>query len=497
MKKSRIFIVVLAIIFICFVGFLFKHHQTYEYAEVYQHISEPYGSGFVYQGIVKQFVVNEHTYEFDSAISEEEYLAFVKEQEKLCKRLERNGLSTTGLTFRILTNYPNRTESENAIAYYDIACMKSWEQVLTTIQVCKGDYTNYGYLYALSNYVAEDLKWICDDSVEKNAKMFVEDSVFLNLVYPCFAEKYSNNDVICACKALARELLVETENVWSEEEFLSARDSYAQNENIEFKPTYVVFAYNGESCPLKLSCKYLEVFLDASFVACTQYLEGYIPKDYIADVNGFIHTFERLDEKLTTLCEQFGVVPEEKVPVQMMERLPRNPFNIKTGGLYYYRPKNIIYATTVTCLAHEYVHHLYWILCGCSDSAYEQWNNEAVAYYYALEDRYEFRVNVINHVDPSYRDRLEAEIGEAFDDPSDHIKYMRIGWRNIDIDYVDGLKNSFDLCCTFAEYFVRTYGEDMFLQSMMHPSRVEEFTGHSMDEIVDAWVVDMGNPEND
>ena len=118
-------------------------------------------------------------------------------------------------------------------------------------------------------------------------------------------------------------------------------------------------------------------------------------------------------------------------------------------------------------------------------------------YYYALDDRYEFRVNVINHVDPSYRDRLEAQICEAFDSPSDHIKYMRIVWRNIEIDYMDGLKDSFDLCCTFGEYFVRIYGDDKFLQSMMYPSRVEEFTGLSMDEILDNWVVDMGNPEND
>ena len=92
---------------------------------------------------------------------------------------------------------------------------------------------------------------------------------------------------------------------------------------------------------------------------------------------------------------------------------------------------------------------------------------------------------------------MEAQIGEAFDSPSDHIKYMRIGWRNIDIEYIDGLKDSFDLCCTFAEYFVRTYGEDMFLQSMMYPSRTEEFTCHSMDEIVEDWIVDMQNPEND
>ena len=56
---------------------------------------------------------------------------------------------------------------------------------------------------------------------------------------------------------------------WSEEEFLGQRTIYAQNENIEFEPTYILFAYNGESCPLKLSCKYLEVFWDSSFVACT------------------------------------------------------------------------------------------------------------------------------------------------------------------------------------------------------------------------------------
>ena len=485
---------------LCVIGcvlMLITQFRSYEYAEEYVHISEPYGSGFVYQGMVNKLIVNNHTYEFESAISEEERSEFVKEQEKLCKLLEKNNLSTKGLTFRILENYSNRTESENGFVYYGIDTMKTWEQILTTIQVCKGDYTNYGYLYALSNQVAEELKWTCDDVTVKNAKVFEEDSSLLNLVYPCFAEKYSDNDIIHSCKALARELLTTTEDIWSEEKFLSQRTIYAQNETIEFEPTYILFAYNGESCPLKLSCKYLEVFWDSSFVACTQYLQGYIPKDYVGDVNGFIHTFERLDEHLSIQCEKWGVEPKEKVPTQMMERLPRNAHNIKTGGLYYYRPENYIYATTVTCLAHEYVHHLYWLLCGCSDPAYEQWNNEAVAYYYALDDRYEFRVNVINHVDPSYRDRLEAQIGEAFDSPSDHIKYMRIGWRNIEIDYMDGLKDSFDLCCTFGEYFVRIYGDDKFLQSMMYPSRVEEFTGLSMDEILDNWVVDMGNPEND
>ena len=59
------------------------------------------------------------------------------------------------------------------------------------------------------------------------------------------------------------------------------------------------------------------------------------------------------------------------------------------------------------------------------------------------------------------------------------------------------LKGNYDLSCAFGEFFVRTYGEDAFLNSMMHPSKVEDFTGVSMDEIVDLWITDMRNPEND
>lgn len=487
--------------FVCVIGcvlMIVTQFCSYDYTEVYQHVSEPYGSGFFYQGIVNQVIVNNHTYEFDAAISEEERTTFVTEQEKLCKLLEKNDLSTVGLTFRIFDSYPNRTESENGFAYYGLDTMKTWEQALTTIQACKGDYTNYGYLYALSNRVAEELKWSCDDAIVENEIVFVNDSSFLNLVYPCFAEKYSERAEIDACKALAKKLLATTEDIWSEEEFLRERESYAENKSVNFEPTYVLFAYNGESCPLKLSCKYMEVFWDNSFVANKEYLDGNIPKDYVDGVSGLTHTFEWLDEQLTMYCEKFGVVPDQLISVQMMEVLPPNALAHKTGGLYYNEAgQGKVYATTVTVLAHEYMHHIYWLLCGSSDPEYEGWQNEVVAYYYTVGQRYEYRVNIINHVDSSYRERLEAMIGEAYDEPLDYIKFVRIGWRETGNDYIYYLKNKHDLCSAFGEYFVRIYGEDIFLKSMMYPSRVEELTGLSMDEIVEDWVVDMGNPQND
>lgn len=497
MKKKIVGAVGLLCVIAC-VLVIITRFQSYEYTEVYQHISEPYGSGFYYQGMVNQVVVNNHTYEFESAISEAEFSKFVTEQEKLCKLLEKHDLSTAGLTFRIFASYPNRTESENGLAYYGFDTMKTWKQVLTTIQVCKGDYTNYGYLYALSNRIAEELKWSCDDAIVEDEMVFVKDSSLLNLVYPCFAEKYSDGAEINACKALAMELLSTTENIWSEEAFLRAREHYAQNKNINFEPTYVLFAYNGENCPLKLSCKYMEVFWDSSFVACNQYLDGYIPEDYVEGVSGLIHTFEWLDGQITILCEQLGATPDQQISVQMLDILPPNSIPLKTGGLYYNESgKGKVYATTVTVLAHEYVHHIYWLLCGCSDLDYESWYNEVVAYYYTIGERYEYRVSIIDNVDPDYRDRLEEMIGEAYDEPSDYIKFMRIGWRETENDYIIYLKNKNDLCSAFGEYFVRIYGEDVFLKSMLYPSRVEEFTGRSMDEIVDDWVVDMRNPEND
>ena len=79
-----------------------------------------------------------------------------------------------------------------------------------------------------------------------------------------------------------------------------------------------------------------------------------------------------------------------------------------------------------------------------------------------MGQRYEYRVNIINNVDPDYRDRLEVMIGEAYDEPLDYVKFMRIRWRETENDYIFYLKNKYDLCSAFGEYFVRIYGEDVF-----------------------------------
>ena len=470
------------------------------YEEVYMRIVEPYGSGFVLQGNMLRAVIGEHTYEFESTISETSRAMFVKNQEQLCIFLNKNGVSTAGLTFRILENHSNWTDSEIQTAYYGVDCAKSWEQVLTTIQVCLGDYTNYGYLYALSNRIATALQWICDDTPLKNGEVFVDVPNLLNLVYPCFSEKYCDINSVDACKALAVELLDNTENIWSEEEFLRARVEYSQLNGIDFQPTYLTFGHYSQSCPLKLQTKYLEIFMDKTFRASNEFLDGYIKEDYMADLGSFIRTFEWLDRQLTNYRDIFAVTEDVCVPVHLTNELPSGYLSVDLdfGGLFVSSgDSSKIYATTATCLAHEYVHYLFWQCGGTDDSAYQTWHTEVVARYYTLAGAFEQRKLISTSGQGASIELIESLIGQAYDEPSDEVRFIRCALRTEDVQYLSFLKTNYQACAAFGEYFVRAYGENVFLNSMMYPSRVEEFTGLSMDEVVEAWIADMRNPEND
>lgn len=472
--------------------------QTYTYTEVYRRITEPYGDSFILNGNVQQTIVEGRTYEFQSSIKEEERTEFVRAQEKLSAYLEEQGVSVSDITLRVLRDYPNRTESETHIAYFDISSIKSWEQVLTTIQVSFGDYTNYGYLYALANHIAEDLEWQQDAVDEVSADGIVNDSSLLNLVYTCFDEAYTSAENIAVCKTVAKELLSDAKDIWSEEDFLQSRVNYAKAKNIDFEPTYLTFAYNGQSCPLKFRTMYMEVFKDYTYEQDHYVKLGRVLEDYFVSTDKIIKTFHWLDEQLKGLRDTFDVDLSALISVQLTANTGGEG-NIAHAGVFVYELDSAnIYAKTIHCLAHEYVHYLYWLRGGTNDSAYEQWINEVVAHYYTVAADFEDYCLIGRNEDPDRIDAIEALIGEDYDEPSDYIKFVRAVIRkreNVQFPYY--LKTEYILCPAFGEYIVRIYGEETFLDCMLAPSKAKELTGKTIDEIVDDWCLDMQNPEND
>lgn len=384
------------------------------YTEEYRRIIEPYGNSFILDGNMFQTIVGAHTYEFESSISEEQRSAFVEKQEQLLGLLEEQNVSTEGLTFRVLENYTNRTESDSFVAYYGLETMKTWEQALTTIRLCMGDYTNYGYAYALANQIAGKLNWQQDSVTTGSVEIFSANPSLLNLVYPCFDEIYTRREEIIVCKALAVELLGNVADIWSEEDFLEARNSYAQDNDIPFEPTYLVFAYNGGSCPMKFRTKYMEVFRDSTFRGSNEFLDGLIEEDYMATVASMIHTFEWLDEHLTDYRSIFEVEESMLISVRLTENIAEHVPNQdeKVDGLFVSSADSAeIFATRVTSLAHEYVHFLFWFCKGTEDPAYENWYTETVANYYTLPALFENRLYHARKGDGASLEAIRSLIG--------------------------------------------------------------------------------------
>lgn len=467
--------------------------RTYAYEDVYLRISEPYGTSFMMQGCAARTVVGEHTYEFEPGISEEARNAFVNAQERLCAYLAEHGVSTNGMTVRVLLNYVNRSDSGESCGYFGLDSGKTWRQVLTTLQTALGDYVNYGYLYALANRIAGELGW----EREQVTGGAVETPELLNLVYPCFDEAYTDSENASACKVLAVALLDDIGDIWSEEEFLQARADYAQARGIDFTPTYLTFAYNGGSCPLKLRTAYLEIFRNSTYVE-DYVIRGWESKSCFDSLERLLHTFTWLDEQLAAFRELLGVKDETLLPVQLLGKMPAlGAYGFESGGYYYPDDgQRRIIVNSIHVLGHEYVHHLYWLAGGCDDPAYEQWCNECVAYYLTLGERFEMQY--LNWTANGLLEKAEERIGEAYDEYLDYVKFMRISMRmNEDVQYRYYLKYYNDLCSSFGEYFERTYGMETFLDCMLHVSKTEELTGKTLEQIVEDWCVDMADPAKD
>lgn len=497
MKTRHLCLLILAVLLLC-AGCADTPEETeptYAYTEAYQRIQEPYASGYAFQGNLMQTVANERTYEFDPDISQEERDGFVTGQEVLCAFLEEKGISTKGLTFRVLGDYTNWSDSESKVAYFGLASAGSWEQVLTTLQAALGDYTNYGYLYALADLTAGELGW----EQEKVSGAGQLTGSLLNLVYPCFDEAYTTREEIAACKTASKEILAGLENPWSEDAFLEARQDYAQAHNLDFEPTYLTFAYYSPSCPLKTQTKYLEVFKESTFVEDYYLTEGYILEDYFVSPQKIIATFQWLDEQLAKLRTAIQVDKEDLVPVRLFDVSHKDGAGgIRHGCFTYEGDAPYIYTETLRHIGHEYAHYLYSLTGGYDDPICENWMDEAVAYYYTVPYIFETFYLYATNADPARMDAYEELLGEAFDDPVDYLRMARKVYRNREnVQYEYELTKTFLACATFGEYFVRTYGEELFLDCMTAPSSTKERTGKTLAEIVDDWCADMADPAKD
>lgn len=469
----------------------------YKYTEEYARISEPYGSDFPVNGNLAQTVVEGRTYLFDPDITESDRNKFIKAQERLCNYLMANSTITSGMTFYVLPEYPCRADSAENAVWFGLDAWKTEEQITATLLGAMGDYTNYGYVTALSHHIAEELNWQTENvAAELETAIFQETPALLNLVYPCFTERYASPEQVAACRMLAITLLERPDGAFEgEAAYLRAVDAFAKEAGIDFTRTNLTFAYNSESCPVKIQTQYMEVFCDATY--CDDLGVPEAGLDPMRDVTSIIAFFETLDARLTPVREQFAVECDTSVTVHMTDEIPYSgKGGMKLSGLFDWKQgQPHITVTSLYVLMHEYIHalqYLRYVQDGTPvDRAFaDNWTLEMLAVYFSSEYNYLWRCR---RIAAGLADDVSDVIGRPYDDASDEILFLR---RMLCLMQQRGDTNALPYYlktayssggAPFGQYFCDTYGVRNFVLCMLYPEQSEARIGVSLDTVVDGW----------
>jgi len=427
--------------------------------------------------------------------SEDESVAneFVNAQRTLVTYLRSQGAHIDKMTYYGIDYGYSFSKSSKSSVHVSLSDIRSWQQVLVTLQTVWGDYTDYGYLFALSNAIAEELEWKMDDiPAYKNKEtdlFFVENPAVVNLLYPTFTTKFASRETVNNSKALACFLL---ENInWKSalnkpvsdqlDDYYELINSYAQRLSIPFARQTCGYAYYGENIKLRIMTTYLEIVIDGNFHDTREDIYGDCWNDYAS----IYQTVNLIDNETSTAVEFFDL--QNIVKVMQLKLIDSNnewedmylPGNLmgKYSGI-------VAYANSLFSYLHEFYHHLEYTL---SEEPSHNWQSEAFCEIGASYSQY--RQAVIENI--------LLEIGSGIDLFYTYTGRPYQAERN---DYYE----AFDILCfaedyyelqytgaeslnSFSRYLMDIYGEKTVCDLMLYPDTVEEATGETWVQLASKW----------
>lgn len=297
---------------------------------------------------------------------------FINVQRTLVKYLRDLGVQFGTMEYYGTDYGYSFSQSSDGEAYVSLTDVRSWQQVLVTLQTIWGDYANYGYVYAMSNAIAEELGWQTD-SVPTIAKesmdaFFAENPVVLNLLYPTFTADFASEETVSNSKILAVLLFQNVQ--WKDalgktlDEQLAAYDelvsAYAQELSVSFERQVCGYAYYGENVKLRIMTTYAELIIDRDYHDENESLYG----DYWNSYSSIYETANAINEEITAAVEYFGLEDEAgTVQIKWLDSKDSATKKYVTGNMgTYYSSTHIAYVTSIRPYLHEYYHHIEYLL---------------------------------------------------------------------------------------------------------------------------------------
>ena len=462
-----------------------------EYHKEHSQIKDLCGSGWLIDSELDVTLINDNVFHFSSKVTNEERVQFIVAQQKICDKLNTNGIEAKNLNFFVLKDIESRAVGDDRAVYVDFSRTESDIQINLTLQAIWGEYTNYGYLYALSNKMAGELFQCGDEPLEPSIDVLQSSPEHLNLLYPSFTDGYASEEQIKAVKSLSSQLLNTMNDIYSgEESFLQARDTYADTNGLSLIPTKCRFAYGGGNCPLKIKTAYLDIYLDSDYQGSCQRTEQSVADDPLFDLSSMLEFLAYLDGELKIIREKFNFSDSKLIPVYMTELNDKFASGAEVSGWFIPDGSNTrIEAESIYALSHEYVHYIdYRIDTDSNDDV--NWCGESLACYFGNSVAYLDRLAIANSGDESSLtlDDLSYIIGKQYETPLDEIRFQNI-MNAHEENHRYSLISLYNGRLSFGDYFVLTYGEEAFIKCMLSPQSTNSTLGLTMDEIVDGWCV--------
>ena len=417
---------------------------------------------------------------------------FVNAQRTLIKYLRSYGVEIEDLVCYGTDYGYSFSESSDNEAYIDLSDAQTWRQVLVTLQTVWGDYTDYGYVYAMANAVAGELGWQVDTalSIEKEAadRFFTENPQVIQLLYPTFTTLFASEETVSNSKTLALHLFekIKWKNALKKtineqlDDYYDLLGAYAQEISVPFERQTCGYAYYGEDVKLRIMTTYAELIIDRNYRDRNEEAFGDIWYDYIS----VYETANAIDVETTAAVEKFKL--EEQVgKVKFFwldqENDKSEKYLMGAGGRYYY---DVVYLTSASSYLHEYYHH---IECLLGSGLGQVWQSQAFCEIGASDSRY--RQMSMAHL--FTQDELAAELfhvytgrgyqlgREDYFEAADILCHVN---HYFELGYMTG-----ESITSFIRYLTDLYGEEEVYHMMLYPDTVAETTGKGWEQLAAEW----------
>lgn len=470
--------------------------ESYEYTTKHKNYVYPSAAdGWVEKDALKTAHSDGEFYCFTADIAESD--DFINAQRTLLNYLRAHGMEIGQLEYYGTDYGFSFSESSESAVYVDVSSLGTWQQVLVTLQTLWGDYTDYGYVYALANAIASELGWQTDEvpDVDKKAMdiFFAENPEVINLLYPTFTTNFASKETVNYSKALSAKLFdkikwhkviakpIETQL----DEYYKLVDDYAKSISTEFTRQACGYAYYGENVKFRAMTTYAEFLVAADYSdkhddLCDWY--------YFSDYKSIYGTVNALNAEMTEAVEQFGLEDEVgSVTIKWLDHesdAARKFIEISgAGGGVYYPGKNNIYISTIRSCLHEYYHHIQYAL-GLGADMERTWQMQVFCEFANANAQYEqHRMECIFTREGNCKEVFTMYTGREYSPGADDY------FESLDIyihsyDAYAASYNSYNMGISLCHYLAGIYGEREVYNLLLYPDTVKEITGKTWDELL-------------